>query len=326
HINKYKPDEEQQWQNASANAAMKKLTELAKYFTELISFLESLKNKSNLDESKRKKVKLSNKKSFADFSAQVNPTSINFGAQVNLTFVNFGAQVNPTSVDFGVQVFLPDLIYKSLLGQISKLESANKQLLAKNEELKKRLYERFINQQDRMENEIHEELTNYLSIILEELCVEKNQEMNVIDNLIHNQSQAGCIKKYSVCNTFNINNKKQQSDESSNIVNTNEKSLAINSYTFRESSKQCLAHEVYIPQIYDGEQMLRHDAILEEINKSLKSLIPLIPSQQHWEIAARNCTKFVKLHTNLFNLIEFSENEAHEPRIRSNYISESCRF
>ncbi|CAG8482275.1 2443_t:CDS:2 [Dentiscutata heterogama] len=126
-----------------------------------------------------------------------------------------------------------------------------------------------------MENEIHEELTNYLSIILEELCVEKNQETNVIDNLIRNQSQAGCIKKCSVCNTSNIDNKKrvcptcrnrlptiteinQQLDESANIVNTNEKSLVINSYTFRES--------------------------------------------------------------------RYSENEAHEPRVRPSYISESRRF
>jgi hypothetical protein len=29
------------------------------------------------------------------------------------------------------------------------------------------------------------------------------------------------------------------------------------------------------------------DAILEEVKKELKSLIPSIPSQQHWEIAAR---------------------------------------
>jgi hypothetical protein len=37
------------------------------------------------------------------------------------------------------------------------------------------------------------------------------------------------------------------------------------------------------------------DAILEEINKTLKTLIPLIPTQKHWEIAARNCTKFMKV-------------------------------
>ncbi|RIB18176.1 hypothetical protein C2G38_2311147 [Gigaspora rosea] len=59
-----------------------------------------------------------------------------------------------------------------------------------------------------------------------------------------------------------------------------------------------------------------HDAILEEINKSLKSLIPPIPSQRHWEIAARNCTKFSKLRTNIFNIIGYSESEVNEPRTR----------
>ncbi|RIB04263.1 hypothetical protein C2G38_2284631 [Gigaspora rosea] len=38
----------------------------------------------------------------------------------------------------------------------------------------------------------------------------------------------------------------------------------------------------------------RLDAILEEVNKSLKALIPPVPSQKHWRIAARNCTKFIK--------------------------------
>ncbi|CAG8451077.1 5489_t:CDS:10, partial [Scutellospora calospora] len=36
------------------------------------------------------------------------------------------------------------------------------------------------------------------------------------------------------------------------------------------------------------------DAILEEINKYLKALILLVPSQRYWNIAARNCTKFIK--------------------------------
>jgi len=37
------------------------------------------------------------------------------------------------------------------------------------------------------------------------------------------------------------------------------------------------------------------DAILEEVNKSLKTLTPPVPTQKHWEIAARNCTKFMKV-------------------------------
>lgn len=37
------------------------------------------------------------------------------------------------------------------------------------------------------------------------------------------------------------------------------------------------------------------DAILEEINKSLKTLIPPVPTPKHWIIAARNCMKFIKV-------------------------------
>ena len=71
------------------------------------------------------------------------------------------------------------------------------------------------------------------------------------------------------------------------------------------------------------DQHQGHDAILEEINKALKSLIPPIPIQRHWEIIARNCTKFLKLHTNLFNIIGFFESETHGPRTRPNFIAES---
>ncbi|RIB13230.1 hypothetical protein C2G38_2326415 [Gigaspora rosea] len=69
-----------------------------------------------------------------------------------------------------------------------------------------------------------------------------------------------------------------------------------------------------------------HDAILEEINKSLKSLIPPVPSQRHWEIVARNCTNFSKLRTNIFNIIGYSESEANEPRTRPGFTAESRRF
>lgn len=41
------------------------------------------------------------------------------------------------------------------------------------------------------------------------------------------------------------------------------------------------------------------DAVLEEINKSLKTLIPPVPTQKHWEIAARNCTKFMSVSFNI---------------------------
>src|SRR6266498_4364974 len=105
-----------------------------------------------------------------------------------------------------------------------------------------------------MKNEIYKELTNYLSIILEELCIEKNQEENMIDELVHNQSQTGYKKKCSVCQISNINNKKwvcptchnklptlveinQQSNKSLKIINNTEKLLIIHPHIFKGSSK-----------------------------------------------------------------------------------------
>jgi len=37
------------------------------------------------------------------------------------------------------------------------------------------------------------------------------------------------------------------------------------------------------------------DAILEEVNKTLKTLIPPIPQIRHWKIAAQNCKKFLQV-------------------------------
>lgn len=39
------------------------------------------------------------------------------------------------------------------------------------------------------------------------------------------------------------------------------------------------------------------DAILEEVNKALKTLIPPVPQERHWIIAARNCKKFFQVIT-----------------------------
>lgn len=41
------------------------------------------------------------------------------------------------------------------------------------------------------------------------------------------------------------------------------------------------------------------DAILEEVNKALKALVPPVPTQKHWKIAARNCIKFLMVTTNI---------------------------
>jgi hypothetical protein len=37
------------------------------------------------------------------------------------------------------------------------------------------------------------------------------------------------------------------------------------------------------------------DAILEEVNKALKTLISPVPQLHHWETAARNCRRFFKV-------------------------------
>src|SRR6266511_1716845 len=119
-----------------------------------------------------------------------------------------------------------------------------------------------------MKNEIHKEFTNYLSIILEELCIEKNQEENMIDELVYNQSQMGYKKKCSVCQTSNIDNKKrvcttcsnklptlteinQQSNELLKIINNTEKLLIIHPHTFKGSSKP-----QSVPESEDTSQIL----------------------------------------------------------------------
>jgi len=51
--------------------------------------------------------------------------------------------------------------------------------------------------------------------------------------------------------------------------------------------------------IYEQHQGL--DAIMEEINKTLKSLIPPVPQHHHWKIAARNCKKFFEVNLFLVN-------------------------
>ena len=44
------------------------------------------------------------------------------------------------------------------------------------------------------------------------------------------------------------------------------------------------------------------DAVLEEINKTLKTLIPPIPQMRHWKIAARNCKKFLQVIKSVYSI------------------------
>ncbi|RHZ86475.1 hypothetical protein Glove_50g129 [Diversispora epigaea] len=50
--------------------------------------------------------------------------------------------------------------------------------------------------------------------------------------------------------------------------------------------------------IYEQHQGL--DAIIEEVNKALKALIPPVPQYHHWKVAAHNCKKSLEF-TNLDN-------------------------
>ncbi|CAG8533964.1 9147_t:CDS:2 [Cetraspora pellucida] len=98
-----------------------------------------------------------------------------------------------------------------------------------------------------IKNAIYKELTNYLSVILEELLLEKNQKTNVIDDLVNSQSQIENMKKCCFCQVSDINNKKQvcsnccnklptiskinqQFIEQSNIKNITDKPLVVCPY------------------------------------------------------------------------------------------------
>ncbi|CAG8751824.1 12466_t:CDS:2, partial [Racocetra fulgida] len=82
-----------------------------------------------------------------------------------------------------------------------------------------------------MKDAIHEELTNYLSVILEELLLEKNQETNAIDDL--KRVCPNCCNKLPTISEIN-----QQFIEQSNIKNTTDKPLVVCSYRFKELDVQ----------------------------------------------------------------------------------------
>ncbi|RHZ57715.1 hypothetical protein Glove_384g34 [Diversispora epigaea] len=75
---------------------------------------------------------------------------------------------------------------------------------------------------------------------------------------------------------------------------------------------------------YEQHQGL--DAILEEVNKTLKTLIPPVPQYHHWKIAARNCKKFLELRNNLFKIIGYNDYQTIGPRTRPESSMECQRF
>ncbi|RIB20099.1 hypothetical protein C2G38_2180125 [Gigaspora rosea] len=68
------------------------------------------------------------------------------------------------------------------------------------------------------------------------------------------------------------------------------------------------------------------DAILEEINKALKTLIPPVLQMRYWQIAARNCKKFLQPRNNFFNLIGYNDLQTTSPRNWPEAITECQRF
>ena len=73
---------------------------------------------------------------------------------------------------------------------------------------------------------------------------------------------------------------------------------------FRSEICQIIKQNVVVSQSGWSNQHQGLDAILEEVNKMLKTLIPPIPVQKHWEMAARNCTKFMEVRINVLLLFE----------------------
>ncbi|RHZ81878.1 hypothetical protein Glove_117g595 [Diversispora epigaea] len=76
--------------------------------------------------------------------------------------------------------------------------------------------------------------------------------------------------------------------------------------------------------IYEQHQGL--DAILEEVNKMLKTLILSVPQYYHWKIVTRNCKKFFKLRSNLFKSIGYNDLLSSGSRIRPESTIEYQRF
>ncbi|RHZ73180.1 hypothetical protein Glove_232g221 [Diversispora epigaea] len=146
-----KTEEKQKWRHASADAAVKKLTEIAKYFPELTLLLDSLENYSLCEKHYNNIVAKSS------FIKQLTETDNSIFLDLNKNdrkklkistnddeFQVFNSDpFEKTSVDFGVQVSLLDPAYEMLLKKTKELEYLNMQLLSKNEVLKRRLDEQF---------------------------------------------------------------------------------------------------------------------------------------------------------------------------------------
>ncbi|RIB25522.1 hypothetical protein C2G38_2165677 [Gigaspora rosea] len=86
-------------------------------------------------------------------------------------------------------------------------------------------------------------------------------------------------------------------------------------------------HPIYhLIDASDEVQLMQLDSTIQEFNKVLKSLIPPIPQERHWKVAARNCKKFLQLRNNFFRSIGYNDSQTTGPRTRPESISKCQRF
>src|SRR6266498_3206789 len=168
--------EDQKWRHALANAAIKRITEIAKYFPELFLLLNSLENYSLCEKHYNQVIA----KNFFIKQLKAN----------NLIFSNSEEEFQTLDLfekkfsDFGVQVSLPDPVHESLLKRIDELENLNKQLLFENEVLKKRVNEKFTDQQDRIESVIEIAKKERSNVYKDIVSLIENHERFCLDNLL----------------------------------------------------------------------------------------------------------------------------------------------
>jgi hypothetical protein len=185
--------EDQRWRHASADAVIKRITEVAKYFSELSLLLDSLKNYSLCERHYNQVVA---KNSF------IKQLKANDSIFLGLEELQAHDLFEKKFSDFEIQVSLPDPMHESLLKRIDELENLNRQLLFENEELKKRLNERFNDQQDRIESviEIAKRERNNMYKDIADLM--KNHERFCLDSLLEYSPSKWLAKRNPVIVKF----------------------------------------------------------------------------------------------------------------------------
>ena len=172
--------ENQRWRKALADAVIKRTTEMAKYFPELYLLLDSLENYSLCERHYNQVIA---KNSFIN-QLKAND-SIFLGSEEELQVLDL---FEKKFSDFGIQVSLPDPAHESLLKRIDELENLNRQLLLENEALKKRVNERFIDQQDRIESVIEIAKKERSNVYKDILRLMENHKRFYLDKLLEYSS------------------------------------------------------------------------------------------------------------------------------------------